>query len=111
MEKNLPQPPHVSPKIVHAPFIPPPSRLSSGSPKSLTPDAVENILENPHTLLQMKFLHEANTEDSRTWQVESYMAKRSGEVICHIQFEDGDDTVPHDLDGMRTLLLGSHTVV
>ena len=47
------------------------------------------------------------------WWVESYAVKRSGEVEYYVVFEDlgEDDSMPHDVQGMRLLLRDSLLVL
>ena len=55
---------------------------------------------------------EAPSHRSRWW-VESYAVKRSGEVEYYVVFEDlgEDDSMPHDVQGMRLLLRDSLLVL
>lgn len=74
----------------------------------VTSDMAEAFLAKPLSMLNRKFIHEANTPDSGAWEIDSYTTKRSGEVVYNVLFEDCDDPIKHDADGMRVLLRSSH---
>ena len=74
----------------------------------VTSDMAEAFLAKPVSILNRKFIHEANTPDSGAWEIDSYTTKRSGEVVYNVLFEDYDDPTQHDADGMRVLLRSSH---
>ncbi|RPD53736.1 hypothetical protein L226DRAFT_538788 [Lentinus tigrinus ALCF2SS1-7] len=112
MSKNLPPPSGVAdnPNPAPPPPTPPPSRLPSTSIKAITSDVAEKILAMRDEILEMRFMLEANTPDKSAWQVESYLTKKGGVVEYNVAFEDCPHAIPHDVDGMRILLLGSHVL-
>lgn len=99
---------------VPEPLTPPPSRLPSTSMKPLSLEAIDDILSKDRRddLLQMKFMLNANTPETRSaWEVESYCTKRSGEVVYNILVEGVHDPIPHDEKGMRFLMSDSHVAM
>ncbi len=58
------------------------ARLPATSMKPLTSDVADKIrLAKPDDILQMRFLYDANTPGSGTWEVESYAKKKGGVVV------------------------------
>ncbi|TFK90888.1 hypothetical protein K466DRAFT_596610 [Polyporus arcularius HHB13444] len=109
--KNLPSSSDVGAIPAKEPLTPPPSRLPSSSMTPVTSDTAEGFLSKPLSIFNMKFIHEANTSESGAWQVESFLTKSSGEVVYNVLFEDCAESIPHDADGMRVLLRGSHVLL
>ena len=120
MSKNLPPPsgnaviPNPAPPpptLPPGPSTPSASRPPSTSTEAITPDVAEEILAKKNDdLLEMRFLLDADTSDKSVWEVESYVTKKGGIVEYNVLFEDCHTTIPHDVDGMRSLLLSSHVL-
>ncbi|KAI0758874.1 hypothetical protein C8Q74DRAFT_1300523 [Fomes fomentarius] len=111
MSKNLPPPESATPLVSQTSITLPASRVPSSSIKPLHPESIEALLNNHQWLLSMKFVLEADSPERSTWEIESFLTKKGGNVEYNVVFEDDSAAIPHDAKGIRVLLERSHIIV